>query len=773
MKCKRLTSLVLAAATAVTLVTAPVSALTMTDISTHWAKDDIEYLVANNLANGYDDSTFRPENKMTACEALLFCSRATSLDSATKSKIATAWDTQLKQILPSDFYSWAKEEMAVCLETGILSVSELQALVSSGALSKTITRENTVLYITRAMQLDALAESLSSIELSFSDKAAITPSMQCYVALLNSYNIIKGDTSNRFLPGESLSRGEMATILRRALDFMGEYGIVVELPEYTTYSWVSGTITDVESGDDGTEVTLKSSLTGTRTVTVPESATVYEYNMEASTTALVVGQYARMNYTSSGTVSSVRLGGELLEYSGTVTAVDSRSITVSTSGGSKVYAITRFTEVKAGSAVGNYSVIDTTGNYSDAVCKVDELGNLVVLEISGGTTRVEGLLTSVTNTSSGQTIQVRDETGANIRYTIPSDATVTVNGSSGTLSTSYKGKYVTVRISADTGAVTSVAVDSTTTYVQGTLKSSTTSKTPYTITVADLSDDTTTKYTLNTAASVTYEGTSYALKNVKVGSFVTARLSGNEIIQLDAYNGSAETTGTITAIQYGTTTKIDVTRADGSIVTFALDMEDLPSIYRDSKTSSIDKLRTGDEVVVTLYYNQVDEIDVTTQSANLSGTINSITMNSSGVMIEVTLSTGGTETYSISTGVTVTKSDTILTVYSLMPNDKISMVEIGGEIISVEITKAATSSTQISGTVLYTNSSDRSFMLQVTNSYGNESIITVAAIDAQLLTTSGSSFTFSKLAIGDEVQVFGTYSSANSSNFDATMVVRY
>lgn len=70
---------------------------------------------------------------MTACEALLFCSRTTGVSSGDKAKVAEAWAEELKTLLPEDMYSWAYKEMAVCLETGIISATELAALNESGA----------------------------------------------------------------------------------------------------------------------------------------------------------------------------------------------------------------------------------------------------------------------------------------------------------------------------------------------------------------------------------------------------------------------------------------------------------------------------------------------------------------------------------------------------------------------------------------------------------------------------------------------------------------
>ncbi|MCD7948021.1 MAG: S-layer homology domain-containing protein [Oscillospiraceae bacterium] len=772
MKLRRTWGVVLAVIMAVSLAVGSVSAATMNDIASHWAKDDIQYLVDKGIVEGYSDGSFRPDNKMTTCEALLFCSRTTGLSSTAKASIAADWNATLQSILPDTFYSWAADEMAVCLETGIISLAELQTLCNGDQLGKSITREETVRYLTRAMQLAPLAESLSSYDLTFVDTSAISPSLQRYVYVLSNYEIIKGNDKNYFLPADSLTRAEMATMLRRALDFMSEQGITVELSEYTTYAWTGGVITSVTDGSsDSTLLTLENEFSGEKTISVPSTAPIYQYNIPAaSNNVLKEGQYVRVNFASAsgGAVAGVRIGGTLTSYSGSVADIDTRTVSVSLStGGVAQYNIDRFTEVKVGSTVGDYSLIDPDTDYANVVCQVDAMGHLAMLQLSGGTTRVEGIIGTTTTTTDGQSVQVTSKRGVTVRYTLTSDSTVTINGASGTFSSSYAGKYITLRISNDTGLVTTASIDTASQYIQGSLKSVSTSKS--TVSVTNRSTGTSTTYDVNSSALYSYEDESCALKDLSTNTFVTVRLSGGEVMQIDSYKAASEVSGTITAIQYGTTTTIDVKTDDESVVSLTIDMTDLPDITRDDKSSTIDKLRTGDTVLVTLRYNQVTDIEATSQSANFTGTVTTITLTTEGVTMEVKLSSGETETYNLTSNISVTQGNSTVNIYSLKPNDKISMVINGGEINSIVIDKAAVSNSQISGTVLYTNTSSKTILLQVTDNTGSDSVVTVDASDAQYLTTSGGSFSFSKLVVGDEIQAYGSYDNAT---FVATMVVR-
>ena len=764
MKGKRVLSLTLAALTSLSLLVVPAAAVSFDDMTDHWAREDVEYLAEQGVVNGTSATTFAPDQAMTACEALLFCSRATGVGSDDKEDIAEKWADTLEEILPEDMYSWAAEEMAVCLETGIISETELQALSEAGGLVRSITRETLAMYLVRAMQLSPVAESLTSYPMSFADTSSISASLQPYVYLLNMYGIVKGNDANQFLPQNSLTRAEMATMLRRAIDFMDERGIYAELPAYTDYDWVGGTVAAVSTSTSGvTLLTLSSVVSGTSSVSLPADVEIYENNMLATSDALKVGSYARVNLNSQGTAESVRMGGALTTYDGSVTAIEADSLTVSVDGVSWMWDIDRFTEVQVGKTAGDYTLIDPQAGYTSATCYVDALGHLAAVALSGGTRAEEGILTDVGSTTGGQTLLVSAFNGETKRYTLPTGAGVTVNGVVGNMSTSYEGDYVSLRVSNDdSNQLVSVAVDTVTDYVQGSVRSISTSQN--TVTLTNLSTDKSTTYDIDSSAVIRYNGEEIALRDLERNTFATIQLSGGEVALLDAYPGSTTTEGTISSITYGTPTILAVQLADDSVVTFELDLTDLPTVTRDGESSSIDKIKSGDGVVVTVRYNKVDTLDTTSQSANVTGTITRVVQDTSGITIDVTLSDGSETSYTVSDGVSITQDGTAVSLYTLKPNDRVAMVVSGSDVISIEVDKGSNSSSQLEGTVLVPNTKEKTLMVQLTD--GN--VLTVDVSDASFMSTSGSSTSLSKLEVGDRVQLFGGYSGAQ---FVATLVL--
>ena len=609
MKGKRVLSLALAALMTLSLLVVPAAAVSFTDMTNHWAKDDVEYLATQGVVKGISATTFAPDQKMTACEALLFCSRATGVDAIDKEAIAEDWEDELKEILPKEMYAWAAQEMAVCLETGIISETELRALSSAGGLVKSITRETLAMYLVRAMQLAPLAQSLTSYPMSFADTTSISASLQPYVYLLNMYGIVKGNELNRFLPQNSLTRAEMATMLRRAIDFMDERGIYAELPGYTDYDWVGGTIAAVSTGSSGvTLLTLTSVVSGTRSISLPADAEIYENNMLSSADALKVGSYARVNLDRKGTAESVRLGGAVTSYTGSVTGVEQDSLTVTVNGASKRLDIDRFTEVQVGKTAGDYTLLDPQAGYTTATCYVDAMGHLDAVQLSGGTRAEEGILVKVENGTGGQRLQVSAFNGETRRYT-------------------------------------------------------------------------------------------------------------------------------------------------------------LPAIYRDGKSSSLDKIKSGDTVVVTVRYNKVTTLETTPQSANVTGTITRVVQDAAGITFDVKLTDGSTASYTVSEGVSVTQDGTAVSLYTLKPNDAVAMVVSGGDVVSIEVDRGSGSSSQLEGTVLVPNTKDKTLMVQLTD--GN--VLTADVSDASFMSASGSSTSLRQLEAGDRVQLFGDYKGAR---FTATLVLK-
>lgn len=788
MKLNRFGALCISLALTLSLTTVPAHAISFSDVTEEfWGYEDITKMASQGYAKGYDDGTFKPNGRMTAAETLLFCARATGVDAGTQAKIAQARKDQMTQTLPTanNMNVWAATEMAVALETGVLSISELEELSrvdpktkdsASGEktfLEETMARENICMYLVRAMQLEPLARSLSNYSLSYADKGDISPALQPYVYVLTNFGIVKGKDAGNFDPKGAVTRAEMTTMLSRALDFMEDAGIIAELSEYTTYEWKAGSISNVTTAADGSTIlAITSEISGTQSFSIPASAKIYDDNMLTTASALRIGQYARLNLSKNGDVREVRLSGVVESYTGTISDLTDNQLSVLINGGSHTLTIDRFTEVAVGRDVGGRELIDEDAGYTSAVCYVDEMGHLAGVRFNGGTQLTEGLVESVTSIGGNTTLGVTAFNGVVYHYSLPAGITITVNGALGTLSSSHVGKYVQLRLVTDSNQVASVAVDTVSSFVQGPIKRLGTIGTARSVHISDVFTRKEVNPTISQSAVVTYDGQLRTVDQIESGWYVTAMLNGNMIVQMDAFPGSTLVEGTLTAINYGATTVLEVTLEDGVTTNYNLDITNLPAITRDGKKSSIEALRTGDHVQLTIRYNNLEQIDATPQTANLTGVIERVNLERSGVVIDVALSDGTSGTYTVGEGVSVSQNGAASNIYNLKPGFTIGMVTNGDKVISIDITAMASSSTELTGTVFSKNTSgnNRTMSILVTDAQGNTSPVEVDVRNANMMNLSGASLTLGNgFTIGDSVRIFGNY---DGGTFVATIVIK-
>ena len=172
MKAKRLVSGLLAACMTVCLMAVPAYAA-YKDTLPEWAKPYIEDVTKRGLFGGYTNNTFRPYNNVTAAEALVLAGRIAVPKSETRTDLLTKHESVISAILGTG-YTWARAELAACLETGVLTQNELHTLSQSGSLGNSMKKEDLSVYLVRAMGVTEHAKSLGVYTLSFNDSGQIT-----------------------------------------------------------------------------------------------------------------------------------------------------------------------------------------------------------------------------------------------------------------------------------------------------------------------------------------------------------------------------------------------------------------------------------------------------------------------------------------------------------------------------------------------------------------------------------------------------------------------
>lgn len=780
MKVKRLLSGLLALVMVLSATILPASAATtFPDIQNHWAKSYIEAMTAAGMFKGYEDGNFKPENQLTTAEALALCARTIGLDSSTTMDIATDYYDTVKTTLNNE-QTWFYQEFSICLATGILTSADLKSLYQSGALTKPIEKEDLAIYLVRAMQLGPMADRLTSYPLTFDDASSIAADAKPSVYLLHVYGIVEGDEFNDFSPKLNVTRAVMATMLTRAIAYMQAHGTSPDLPEYTDYAFRQGIISSATETNGTIQLSLNSDLTGAAigTITLPANVTIYENNMETTSSALKNGRHARVCLDSSGTPFAVRVSTDLETFTATVNGIDGKNVAVTVNGTGRLLTMDRFTQVQIGNkTTGDSSIVDTGANYTTAVCKLDDQGRLVAIQFTGGTSTVEGILSNYTKastSSTSSTVQLIGFDGVTRTYTVPSDATITVDGLVDALSTSLKDSYVILRLLDEDASVQSVTVDTKSNYVQGVIKSVDSSDD--TISITRLSNDRSATYDVTSSAIITYDGKTTRLKDLDKNDFVTILLNeSDDATMIQAYPSSTTAEGTISERTFGsgtdTTITFVITQKDGTKASFKVDLSDPPTVERDDEDSTVDKLRVGDEVEFTIRYGEVTRIEATTQNVNLTGTVERIIQEKSGYTLEMLLSDGEKVSYTVDSTVSVTQNNKEVALSSLKPGYKLGLAVNGDQVVAIEIQQAVNSGNKVSGTILYVDYAEDIIYLRATTDTGGEEMVTVSVPSTAVILSAatGKSLVLRDLDTGNVIEVNGSYS---GTIFQATVILR-
>lgn len=166
------------------------------DISNHWARDYILFMIDKKVTNGYSDSTFKPDNKITRAEFA-------------KILVETL---KLNKVVYNNSFSdvnnhWAKDYIQTAYNAGLIKGYD-----KTFKPNASITRSEMATMIGRTLSTD------KSVDLKiFKDNSKIPSWAKEYVSKSVSENLITGDNSY-FRPNDNTTRAEAITILYRLLN---------------------------------------------------------------------------------------------------------------------------------------------------------------------------------------------------------------------------------------------------------------------------------------------------------------------------------------------------------------------------------------------------------------------------------------------------------------------------------------------------------------------------------------------------------------------------
>lgn len=160
-----------------------------TDIKGHFAEKQIMVLADNGIF--LEGKEFKPNDSITQLDFMTLLSKTLNYYGPDITPKSTGKEVD-------DLYAFLQRE-------GIVRDGEKQP-------AQTVTREEAVKYIIRALKYDKVADIGSIFIVEFKDKASISPELTGYVAIASGLGIVKGDGTN-FSPARKVTRGETAVMI--------------------------------------------------------------------------------------------------------------------------------------------------------------------------------------------------------------------------------------------------------------------------------------------------------------------------------------------------------------------------------------------------------------------------------------------------------------------------------------------------------------------------------------------------------------------------------
>lgn len=285
-----------------------------------WAASTIMTVADRGLINGYEDNTFRAKNNVTYTETMVMLynvlSKTNSLQTMDTSSMAGYYQMFSTFKIPT----WAQASVLYGLGTNVLFLSDLSKFYDNG-VARPASREDVAVFFGRA-----LAEKYdvwNTPTVVYQDQWNISDAAVPYVDLLSRLGIFSGDDQGKFNPKSPITRAEMAVIMNKTYDLLGN-----NLSN-------QGEITKIEN-DEGDFYTISFKMDNGDILkfgAMDDRVGVYnkDGSMEIALSSLSVGDRVSLVYTSSS-LQSIYLLEEIssaqsrYDATGYVEKLDSREL---------------------------------------------------------------------------------------------------------------------------------------------------------------------------------------------------------------------------------------------------------------------------------------------------------------------------------------------------------------------------------------------------------------------------------------------------------------
>lgn len=360
-----------------------------------------------------------------------------------------------------------------------------------------------------------------------------------------------------------------------------------------------------------------------------------------------------------------------------------------------------------------------------------------------------GVAVTVTDTIQ-QIVSLIDDTYCYLEngdmYKISENVQIEQNDRTLSLSQLKEGSSVTLTIDGN-NVITKIDVHDVESEYTGIIKSIIQTNNPI-ITIEYEDDDVTKSYTVSNSAKITLDGEFADLREIQSGDSATIKISNDKVIAIDAKNKTKELSGTMVSVDYGSRIYLVIENEDNEEVKY--EISDDIDVDRNNRNSNLSELKRGDELGITLEYDQVVEIDATGKRDEVEGTLKSITIGSPSE-IRIVDEDGDLHDYTVSNGATIRIDGDYAEFKDLSVGYDVEIRLESDEVTRIYAT-SETAEKEISGEVIYTNEDANVIQITYTDSANEDIILTIQVTDdTTYITATGRNRDFDNIDKGDRI----------------------
>ncbi|NOU99805.1 S-layer homology domain-containing protein [Paenibacillus planticolens] len=179
---------------------------TFGDLTSHWAKDDVETLASKLILNGIEEDKFAPNNRITRAEFAAMLVRSLGLDEVKA--------TGFKDVAAADWFSGS---VGASQKAGLINGYE-DGTFKPDAL---ISREQMATMVIRALKVAEKEVAVDASSLNkFADRNSVSSWSKDAVAQAITTGIVQGVTDTSFAPQDNATRAQGAAMLKRMLEYL-------------------------------------------------------------------------------------------------------------------------------------------------------------------------------------------------------------------------------------------------------------------------------------------------------------------------------------------------------------------------------------------------------------------------------------------------------------------------------------------------------------------------------------------------------------------------